>query len=136
MAEKPTHDEQNWANCLTPAQFRVLRGHGTEPPGSSPLEAETRTGTYACAACGQELFDSVTKYHSGSGWPSFWDVHPGAVTASTDTSFGMVRTEILCARCGSHLGHLFGDGPRPTGQRYCMNGVALTFCPANEPSPG
>lgn len=128
--------EEEWGTCLTPEQFQVLRGHGTERPGSSPLEAETRPGTYHCGGCGQELFDSTTKYHSGCGWPSFWAARPDAVTTRTDTSHGMVRTEFLCARCGGHLGHIFPDGPPPTGQRFCTNGIALAFHPADSKPAG
>lgn len=119
-------DEQ-WRAELSPEQFRVLRQCGTEPPWSSPLNVEKRQGIFSCAGCGAALFPSETKYESGSGWPSFYDALPEAVATRTDESHGMVRTEVLCAGCGGHLGHLFPDGPRPTGQRYCMNGTALRF---------
>jgi peptide-methionine (R)-S-oxide reductase len=107
----------------------VLRCSGTERPGSSPLNYEKRTGTFLCAGCGQALFDSKTKYESGSGWPSFWAPMDNAVETTVDRSHGMVRTEVTCARCGGHLGHVFPDGPQPTGDRYCMNGAALKFEP-------
>ncbi|MFS3136497.1 peptide-methionine (R)-S-oxide reductase MsrB [Gluconacetobacter sacchari] len=114
---------------LTPEQIRVMRDHGTERPGSSPLNHEKRAGLYRCAACGTPLFRSETKYDSGSGWPSYYDVLPGAVESHTDASHGMVRTEVHCASCKGHLGHVFPDGPRPTGLRYCINGLALDFVP-------
>lgn len=119
-------DEQ-WKSELTPEQFQVLRQHGTERAGTSPLNAEKRTGTFRCAACGEPLFDSGTKYESGSGWPSFYEPLPGAVGTNEDSSYGMRRTEVHCGKCGGHLGHVFPDGPRPSGERYCMNGVALKF---------
>lgn len=122
--------EVDWRRDLTAAQFTVLRQHGTERPGSSPLNKNYAEGRYDCAGCGQPLFSSKTKYDSGSGWPSFWQPIEGAVESTVDRSHGMVRTEIHCARCGGHLGHVFPDGPRPTGARYCMNGAALTFKPA------
>lgn len=127
---KLTKTDAEWQAELTPDQYRVLRQHGTEPRGASPLNVEKRDGTFKCAGCGTALFPSGTKYESGSGWPSFYDALPGAITTRTDTTHGMVRTEALCATCGGHLGHVFPDGPRPTGQRYCMNGVALAFEPA------
>ncbi|MGZ5930166.1 MAG: peptide-methionine (R)-S-oxide reductase MsrB [Rhizomicrobium sp.] len=114
---------------LTPEQHRVLREHATERPGSSPLNHEKRPGEFQCAGCGAELFESGTKYESGSGWPSFYAPMPAAVETTTDTSHGMVRTEVNCARCGGHLGHVFPDGPNPTGERYCINGAALDFKP-------
>jgi len=117
---------------LTPEQHRVLRERGTERPGSSPLNHEKRSGEFECAGCGAELFDAHTKFESGTGWPSFWDTKPGAVTTTTDTSHGMVRTEFNCAKCGGHLGHVFNDGPGPTGLRYCTNGCALDFKPADK----
>lgn len=112
---------------LTPEQIRILRQHGTERPGSSPLNHEKRQGAFMCAGCGAELFDSDTKYESGSGWPSFYAAKPGAVTMVTDTSGGMTRTEVRCAACQGHLGHVFPDGPQPTGERFCMNGAVLDF---------
>jgi peptide-methionine (R)-S-oxide reductase len=122
-----TDDE--WKRELTADQYRVLRQHGTERAGTSPLNNEHREGTFFCAGCGEPLFDSNTKYDSGSGWPSFYSPKPGAVETTVDNSHLMTRTEVHCAKCGGHLGHVFPDGPRPTGQRYCMNGVALDFKP-------
>jgi peptide-methionine (R)-S-oxide reductase len=116
---------------LTPEQHHVLREHGTEHRGSSPLNREKRAGTFRCAGCGEPLFSSETKYESGTGWPSFYAPLDNAVATTTDTRHGMTRTEVHCAKCGGHLGHVFPDGPRPTGDRYCMNGVALEF----EPEP-
>ena len=121
--------DEDWRNALTPEQFYVLREHGTEHAGSSPLNAEKRSGTFRCAGCGQELFPSNAKFESGTGWPSFWAPLEGAIATTVDRSFGMARIEVHCARCGGHLGHVFPDGPRPTGLRYCMNGVALGFEP-------
>ena len=118
-----------WRELLTPQQYRVLRGHGTERPFSSPLDGEKRAGTFACAACDNPLYSSATKYDSRTGWPSFWDVLVGAVGTSVDRGLLMIRVEVHCARCGGHLGHVFPDGPPPTGQRYCMNGVAMAFHP-------
>ncbi len=114
---------------LTTEQYRVLRQHGTERPGTSPLNHEKRAGVYHCAGCGQALFESNTKFDSGSGWPSFFAPMPGGVGTQTDHGHFMTRVEVHCAKCGGHLGHVFPDGPRPTGQRYCINGVALTFAP-------
>lgn len=122
--------EAEWRATLSPEAFRVLRGHGTERPGTSPLNHEKRTGIFTCAGCGNPLFQSDTKYESGTGWPSFFRPIEGAVATRTDRSFFMTRTEVHCARCGGHLGHVFPDGPRPTGERYCMNGVSLAFQPA------
>ena len=122
-----TDDE--WRKLLTPAQYEVLRGHGTERPGSSPIVDEHRAGTFHCAGCDLPVFSSVTKFESGTGWPSFWAPIEGAVATSSDDSLFMERTEVHCVRCGGHLGHVFTDGPPPTGLRYCMNGVALTFSP-------
>ncbi len=124
---KPTCGD--WKRALSPDQHRVLREHGTERPGSSPLNHEKRAGLYLCAGCGQPLYSSATKYESGSGWPSFWEALPGAIATSTDYKLAYPRTEVHCARCNGHLGHRFEDGPQPTGLRYCMNGVALTFAP-------
>lgn len=121
--------EEEWKRTLSPEQFRVLREHGTERAGTSPLNAEKRAGEFLCAGCGSALFDSGTKYESGSGWPSFYAPHEGAVGTSKDNSHLMTRTEVHCARCGGHLGHVFEDGPQPTGQRFCMNGAALRFEP-------
>lgn len=121
--------DAEWRAELSPEQFRVLRGHGTERPGSSPLNAEKRPGTFLCAGCGEALFDAGTKFESGTGWPSFWAPIEGGVATQTDRSLFMTRTEVHCARCGGHLGHVFPDGPKPTGQRYCMNGVAMRFEP-------
>ncbi|HEX5474322.1 MAG TPA: peptide-methionine (R)-S-oxide reductase MsrB [Vicinamibacterales bacterium] len=121
--------DTDWKSELSPEQYHVLREHGTERPNSSPLNMEKRAGAFYCAACGNELFSSDAKYESGTGWPSFYEARPGAVETSTDTQFGMVRTEMRCARCGSHLGHVFPDGPQPTGERYCTNGLALRFEP-------
>jgi peptide-methionine (R)-S-oxide reductase len=121
--------EAEWRRSLTPEQFEVLRRHGTEPPGSSELNREKRDGTFACGGCGRPLFSSDTKFESGSGWPSFWAPLDAAVATSADTSLGMTRVEVHCAECGGHLGHVFPDGPEPTGLRYCMNGTALSFRP-------
>ena len=124
------HTDDEWRKLLTPAQFDVLREAGTEPPFTSPLLHEERKGTFACAGCGLDDFSSATKFDSGTGWPSFWAPIENAVETTRDTSFFMVRTAVHCSRCGGHLGHVFDDGPKPTGLRYCMNGVALTFKPA------
>ena len=121
--------EEEWRGTLTAEQFNVLRKHGTERPGSSPLNHEKRDGTFTCAGCGQVLFTSDTKYESGTGWPSFFRPVEGAVATTTDRSMFMERIEVHCANCGGHLGHVFPDGPNPTRQRYCMNGVALQFEP-------
>jgi peptide-methionine (R)-S-oxide reductase len=125
-----THSAQDWRRMLGAERYAVLREGHTERPGSSPLLKEHRRGTFACAGCGLPLFSSSTKFESGTGWPSFWQALPNAVLKRTDRTFGMERTEILCRRCGGHLGHVFDDGPKPTGLRYCMNGLALAFRPA------
>lgn len=125
-----SRSEAEWRGALSPAAYAILRGHGTERPGSSPLNAEKRAGRFACAGCDQPLFASDTKFESGTGWPSFFAPLPGAVATTTDTSLGMRRVEVHCDRCGGHLGHVFDDGPAPTGKRYCMNGAALRFHPA------
>ncbi|MBR8459447.1 peptide-methionine (R)-S-oxide reductase MsrB [Burkholderia dolosa] len=125
-----TLSDAEWHRRLTPAQYTVLRDAGTEPPYSSPLNDEHRRGTFACAGCGLALFSSTAKFDSHTGWPSFWQPLDHAVETGADTSFGMVRTEVHCRRCGGHLGHVFDDGPPPTGLRYCMNGLALAFRPA------
>lgn len=122
-----TDDE--WKAQLTPEQFHVLRKHGTERAGSSPLDKVYGPGTYKCAGCGQELFKADTKFNSGTGWPSFFDPLPNATETTSDRSFFMVRTEVHCSNCGGHLGHVFDDGPAPTRKRYCMNGAALEFVP-------
>ena len=124
------YTEAQWRERLTPAQFSVLRQEGTEYPWSSPLNKEHRKGTFDCAGCALPLFSSDTKFESGTGWPSFWAPLPHATEEETDSTLGMERTEVHCRRCGGHLGHVFDDGPKPTGLRYCMNGVALTFVPA------
>ena len=122
--------EDEWRKALTPAQFDVLRQEGTERPGSSPLLEEHRKGVFACAGCAQPVYSSETKFDSGTGWPSFWAAVEGGVGTQEDNSLFMTRTEVHCARCGGHLGHIFDDGPKPTGKRHCINGVALTFQPA------
>ncbi len=129
-----TKTEAEWKQDLTPEQFRVLRQHGTERAGTSPLDKNYQTGIYQCAGCGQPLFSSETKYNSGTGWPSFYDPLAKAVETSSDRSLLMVRTEVHCSRCGGHLGHVFEDGPAPTGLRYCMNGIALEFVPSQPES--
>jgi peptide-methionine (R)-S-oxide reductase len=121
--------EADWKQRLNPAQFEVLRKHGTERAGTSPLNKEKRKGTFACAGCDLPLFSSDTKFESGTGWPSFYQPLANAVSTTTDRSFFMARTEVNCSRCAGHLGHVFDDGPKPTGLRYCMNGVALKFAP-------
>jgi len=121
------YSEAEWRKRLTPAQYRILREEGTERAFTSPLNKEHRKGTFLCAADGNPLFSSATKYDSGTGWPSFWKPLPGAIGTSSDYTLGYPRTEVHCARCGGHLGHVFDDGPKPTGKRYCMNGAAMTF---------
>jgi peptide-methionine (R)-S-oxide reductase len=125
------HTEAEWHRLLSPQQFAVLRQSATERPFTSPLLNEHRQGTFVCAACDLALFSSNTKFDSGTGWPSFWAPLEKAVGETRDTSFGMVRTAVHCVRCGGHLGHVFDDGPKPTGLRYCMNGVALAFKPTS-----
>jgi peptide-methionine (R)-S-oxide reductase len=124
-----TRSDEEWRRMLTPEQYDVMRRHGTERPGSCALNHEKRAGTFSCAGCGQPLFVSKRKFESGTGWPSFNDPMEGAVETTDDTSYGMTRTEVHCSRCGSHLGHVFPDGPPPTHLRYCINGVALDFKP-------
>ena len=123
--------DRDWQEKLSPTQYQVLRCHGTESPGTSPLNAEKRAGVFVCAGCGAELFSSETKFESGTGWPSFYAPMGEAVGTTEDRSHFMARTEVHCQKCGGHLGHVFPDGPRPTGQRYCINGAALGF----EPTP-
>ncbi len=124
-----TLSDTDWKKRLSPAAYRVLRHADTEAPFTSPLNKEHRAGTFACAGCALPNFSSATKFDSGTGWPSFWQPLPNAVLTDTDSTLGMVRTEVHCRRCGGHLGHVFDDGPKPTGLRYCMNGVALRFLP-------
>ena len=121
--------DAEWRKRLTGEQYAILRKKGTEVPGTSPLLKEHRKGTFACAGCAQPLYSSTTKYDSGTGWPSFWQALPRAIGTSSDWETGYPRTEVHCARCGGHLGHVFDDGPKPTGKRYCMNGDALVFVP-------
>jgi peptide-methionine (R)-S-oxide reductase len=125
-----THSDAEWRALLTPDQYAVLRQDGTEAPGSSPLLNEHRVGAFSCAGCARDLFSSATKFESHTGWPSFWAPPDGAVDTSEDKSLFMLRTAVQCSRCGGHLGHVFNDGPKPTGLRYCMNGVAMNFKPA------
>jgi peptide-methionine (R)-S-oxide reductase len=125
-----THSDAEWRTLLTPEQYAVLRQSGTERPFTSPLLAEHRSGVFACAGCARDLFSSTTKFDSLTGWPSFWAPLEGATGETRDTTLGMARTAVHCSRCGGHLGHVFDDGPKPTGLRYCMNGVAMTFKPA------
>ncbi len=127
--------DEEWRQLLTPQQYAVLRGHGTEAPGSCALLQEHRPGTFHCAGCRQPLFATGRKFESGTGWPSFFEPAEGAIDTTVDRSHGMSRTEVHCSRCAGHLGHVFEDGPPPTGLRYCINGVALTFEPADESGP-
>ncbi len=124
------YSDAEWRARLTPEQYEILRKEGTERPFTSPLLHEERKGVFACAGCGLDLFSSSTKFDSGTGWPSFWAPLDNAVETHVDKSFGMIRSAVTCRRCDGHLGHVFDDGPKPTGLRYCMNGVALTFKPA------
>ncbi len=129
-AAEITHTDDEWRKILTADQYAVLRKDGTERPFTSPLLHEERSGVFACAGCGLDLFSSTTKFDSRTGWPSFWAPLDNAVVTREDRSFGMVRTAVMCRRCEGHLGHVFDDGPQPTGLRYCMNGLALAFKPA------
>jgi peptide-methionine (R)-S-oxide reductase len=124
--------DEEWRRILTPEQYAVLREHDTERPGSCALLQEKRPGAFTCAGCGQPLFVADRKFESGTGWPSFFAPLPGALEETKDSSYGMVRTEVHCSQCGGHLGHVFPDGPPPTGLRYCINGVALNFEPGNQ----
>jgi len=124
-----TRTDAEWQQLLAPEQYKVLRKHGTERAGSSPLNQEKRRGTFCCAGCGNPVFSSQTKFESGTGWPSFWEPLDDAIATTTDRSWFMTRTEVHCAKCEGHLGHVFEDGPPPSGLRYCMNGIAMTFEP-------
>ena len=133
MSDNPypvTRSDAEWRKMLTPEQYQIMRGHGTERPGSCALNFEKRNGTFSCVGCDQPLFETKTKFDSGTGWPSFNDPVEGSTETSVDRSFGTVRTEVHCSRCGSHLGHVFKDGPPPSHLRYCINGVAMNFTPA------
>jgi peptide-methionine (R)-S-oxide reductase len=123
------HTDAEWKQRLNPTQYAILRQEATERPFSSPLDHEKHAGTYSCAGCDLALYSSKTKFDSGTGWPSFWQPLPNAVATRIDSTLGMRRTEVHCRRCGGHLGHVFDDGPKPTGLRYCMNGAALKFMP-------
>ena len=127
--QKVTHTDDEWRKLLSEEQYQVLRHEATERPFTSPLLEEHGNGTFACAGCDLPLFSSRAKFDSGTGWPSFWAPLPKAVITKTDSTLGMSRTEVMCRRCGGHLGHVFDDGPKPTGKRYCMNGVAMKFAP-------
>ncbi len=124
-----------WQKRLSPAEYRILRQEGTERPYSSPLNGNKQAGTYICAGCNQKLFSSSTKFESGTGWPSFWKPLPGGIGTSTDYKIGYARTEVHCSHCGGHLGHVFNDGPKPTGKRYCMKGAAMNFVAKGKPVP-
>jgi peptide-methionine (R)-S-oxide reductase len=128
-----THSDAEWRRILSPEQYRIMRDHGTEAPGSCALLQEKRPGRFICAGCDQPLFGSKLKFESGTGWPSFNDPIEGAVETTVDRSHGMIRTEVHCAHCGSHLGHVFDDGPPPTHLRYCINGIAMNFVPDQAP---
>ena len=130
LAFEVTHSDEEWKNLLSPAAYATLRHEATEAPFTSPLNNEHRKGVFACAGCALDLYSSDTKFDSGTGWPSFWKPLDKAVETKTDNSLGMRRTAVNCRRCGGHLGHVFDDGPKPTGLRYCMNGVAMKFKPA------
>ena len=130
-AYEVTRTDAEWQKLLKPEQYRVLRKAGTERPYSSPLDKEKRAGVFSCAGCALPLFSSKTKFESGTGWPSFWQPMDKAVVEETDTTLLMKRTEVLCRQCGGHLGHVFDDGPKPTGLRYCMNGAAMNFTAAS-----
>lgn len=135
-SEKVVKTDVEWRQALTPEQYRILREHGTEAPFTGEYWKHKEDGSYACAGCGQELFRSDAKFDSGCGWPSFWDVvDPSKVQTRDDHSYGMHRIEVLCSRCGGHLGHVFEDGPRPTGLRYCINSACLDFHGEQEPQP-
>jgi peptide-methionine (R)-S-oxide reductase len=129
---KIVKSDQEWQEILSPEQFDVLRKHGTEMAGTSPLNQQYKAGIYVCGACGHSLFTSDTKYNSGTGWPSFYNSIKGAIATSIDQSLFMTRMEVHCSRCGSHLGHVFSDGPDPTKQRYCINGISLKFFPKED----
>ena len=130
FADEVTHSDAEWKKLLSPAAYQVLRHEDTEAPFTSPLNNEHRKGVFACAGCALDLYASDTKFDSGTGWPSFYKPLANAVATKTDMTLGMTRTEVHCRRCGGHLGHVFDDGPKPTGLRYCMNGVAMSFKPA------
>ena len=136
MNEKPMLTDDEWRSRLTPEAYHVLRKHGTERAGSSPLNHVKEPGTFHCAGCGAPLFDRAAKFESGTGWPSFYKpIAEAQIGTQTDRSWFMTRTEVHCARCKGHLGHVFSDGPKPTGLRYCMNGVALEFVPEENKAP-